>query len=62
MRVCETCRYRSTPPPELLELVRGVSRLFPRVFYCSLLQAVRVYDPSSPAKVFDCELYESGEK
>jgi hypothetical protein len=59
MRVCETCKFKSTPPPELLELFREVSKLYPKTFYCSRLQVIRVYDPSSPAKLFDCELYES---
>jgi hypothetical protein len=62
MRVCETCRHRSPVPPELVDLVVLMARHYPRVFYCGRLQAVKVYDPSSPAKVFDCELYEpSGE-
>ena len=56
--LCETCRHRSTPPPELVEVYRDMSRLFPRVLYCGRLQAVKVYDLSSPAKTFDCELYE----
>jgi hypothetical protein len=60
MRVCETCKYKSaTPPQELLDVFREASRLYPRAYYCSKLQVVRVYDPSSPAKLFDCELYES---
>lgn len=58
MRVCESCRYRSSVPPELADLVVEMRRYFPKVFYCSLLQVVKVYDPSSPAKVFDCDLYE----
>jgi hypothetical protein len=59
MRVCETCKFKSTPPPELLELFREMSRLYPKVYYCGKLQVIRAYDPSSPAKLFDCELYES---
>jgi hypothetical protein len=62
MRVCETCRHRVPPPPELAPLCEEVGRYFPKVFYCNLLQVVRVYDPSSPAKLFDCMLHESGEK
>jgi hypothetical protein len=59
MRACETCKYKSTSPPqELLDTYREMARLYPRVYYCSRLQAVKVYDPSSPAKMFDCELYE----
>ena len=58
MRVCETCKFKSTPPPELLEVFREMCRLYPKVYYCRLLQVVKVYDPSSPAKTFDCELYE----
>ena len=58
MRVCETCKYKNTPPPELLEVLREMARLYPKVYYCKLLQAVKAYDPSSPAKMFDCELYE----
>ena len=61
MRTCETCKHRSTPPPELLELFREMARLYPKVYYCKLLQVVKVYDPGSPAKVFDCELYEPAE-
>jgi hypothetical protein len=58
MRVCETCRFKSAPPQELLDLYSEVSRHYPRVFYCSKLQVIRAYDPSSPAKLFDCELHE----
>jgi hypothetical protein len=58
MRVCETCKHKATLPPELLDLYREISRLYPKTFYCSRLQAIRAYDPSSPAKVFDCGLYE----
>jgi hypothetical protein len=61
MRVCETCKYKSTTPPELLDLFREMSTLYPKVFYCNKLQVIRVYDPSSPAKLFDCELYEPAE-
>jgi hypothetical protein len=35
-----------------------MARLYPKVYYCKLLQAIKVYDPSSPAKMFDCELFE----
>jgi hypothetical protein len=59
MRVCETCKYKSTPPPELLGLLEELSKLYPRVFYCGKLQEVKVYDPGSPTKLFDCKLYES---
>jgi hypothetical protein len=45
-----------------MDLVIVMARYFPKVFYCSLLQVIKVYDPSSPAKSFDCGLYESGEK
>jgi hypothetical protein len=45
-------------PPELADLAVLMARHFPKVFYCGRLQAVKVYDPSSPAKVFDCDLYE----
>jgi hypothetical protein len=58
MRVCETCKFKSTPPSELLEVFREMTRLYPKVYYCSKLQVVKVYDPSSPAKTFSCELYE----
>jgi hypothetical protein len=58
MRVCETCRHKSTPPQELLDLYREMSKLYPKAYYCSKLQVIRVYDPSSPAKVFDCDQYE----
>jgi hypothetical protein len=61
LRVCETCRHKTVPPQELLNLYREMSRHYPKVFYCSKLQAIRVYDPGSPAKVFDCELYEPAE-
>jgi hypothetical protein len=61
MHVCETCKYKSTPPSELLELLREISRYYPKAYYCSKLQVVRAYDPSSPAKIFDCELYEESE-
>lgn len=58
MRVCETCKHKSTPTHELLDLYTEMSKYYPRVYYCSKLQVIRVYDPSSPAKLFDCELYE----
>jgi hypothetical protein len=58
MRVCETCKYKSAPPPELLDLYSEMYRLYPRVFYCSRLQVIKAYDPSSPAKIFDCDQYE----
>jgi hypothetical protein len=58
LRVCETCKHKSTPPPELTPLVDEMSKHYPRVYYCSLLQVIRVYDPSSPAKTFDCDQYE----
>jgi hypothetical protein len=61
MRVCETCKFKSVPPQELLDLYWEMSRLFPKAFYCGKLQVIRVYDPSSPAKLFDCELYEPAE-
>jgi hypothetical protein len=62
MRVCETCKYKSaTSPQELLDLYSEMYKVYPRVFYCKLLQAIKVYDPSSPAKMFDCELYEPAE-
>jgi len=60
MRVCETCKYRSTPPSEFVQLVEDMSRFFSKVFYCSKLQVVRVYDLGSSAKLFDCEFYEPG--
>jgi hypothetical protein len=58
MRICETCKFKSTPPPELANLYFEMAKLYPKVYYCSKLQVIRVYDPSSPAKTFDCELYE----
>jgi hypothetical protein len=58
MRVCETCRFKSEPPQELLELFREMLRIYSKVFYCDKLQVVKVYDLCSPAKMFDCELYE----
>jgi hypothetical protein len=58
MRVCETCKYKGALPSEFEEFVKDMSRLFPKVFYCSKLQVVRVYDPGSPARMFDCEFYE----
>ena len=61
MRICEICKYKSTPPPELLDLFREMSKYYPKVYYCSKLQVVRAYDPSSPAKIFDCDQYEESE-
>jgi hypothetical protein len=58
MRVCETCKHKSGVPPELADIAVGMTRYFPKVLYCGRLQVVKVYDPSSPAKVFDCDLYE----
>jgi hypothetical protein len=58
MRVCEVCKYKSAPPSEFAQLVENMSRFFPKVFYCSKLQVVRVYDSDSLAKLFDCEFYE----
>jgi hypothetical protein len=59
MRVCETCKHKSTPPPELTDLYFEMAKLYPRVYYCKLLQVVKAYDPSSLAKLFDCELHEA---
>jgi hypothetical protein len=61
VRVCETCKHKATPPQGLLDLYREISRLFPKVYYCSKLQVIKAYDPSSPAKLFDCDLYEESE-
>lgn len=58
MRVCDTCRHKSGVPPELADLVVPMARYFPKIFYCGSLQVLKVYDPSSPAKSFDCGLYE----
>jgi hypothetical protein len=58
VRICETCKHKSTPPQELVPLVEEMAKLYPKVYYCSKLQVIKAYDPSSPAKVFDCELYE----
>jgi hypothetical protein len=58
MRTCETCKFKSTPPPELANLYSEMAKLYPRAYYCSKLQVIRVYDPSSPAKLFDCDQYE----
>ena len=58
MGVCETCKHRSTPPPELMPLAEEMSKYFPRVFYCKLLNAVRCYNPNTKAQMFDCELFE----
>jgi len=60
-KVCETCKYKAVPPSELEDLIKLMSRYFPKVFYCSKQQVVKVYDPSSPAKTFSCDFYESGE-
>ena len=61
MRVCETCKSKSPPPQELLDLYREMSKYYPKVYYCSKLQAIKCYDPSSPAKAFDCDQYEKSE-
>jgi hypothetical protein len=58
VRVCETCKFKGVPPPDLAPLVAEWRKLFPRVFYCTLLQAIKCYDPSSPTKMFDCELHQ----
>jgi len=61
MRVCETCKHRSTPPPELLGLYSEVRSYFPRVFYCSRLQVIKCYNPDTETQLFDCEQYEPAE-
>jgi hypothetical protein len=58
MHVCETCKYRSTPPPELLGLYSEMYKYFSRVFYCSRLQAVKCYNPDTKTQIFDCEQHE----
>jgi hypothetical protein len=61
MKVCETCKHRATPPPELAPLYEEMRRLFPKVFYCKLLNAIKCCNPQSPAQMFDCELFEPTE-
>lgn len=59
MRVCETCKFKGTPPEELVPLVAEWKKLFPKVFYCKLLQVIKCYDSSSPARMFDCEFHQT---
>jgi hypothetical protein len=59
MRVCETCKFKGESPEELAPLVAEWKRFFPKVFYCRLLQVIRCYDPSSPARMFDCEFHQT---
>ena len=59
MRVCETCKFKDVPPPELAPILADLRKLFPKVFYCKLLQVIRCYDPSSPARMFDCEFHQT---
>jgi hypothetical protein len=61
MRVCETCKHRSTPPPELAPLAEEMAKLYPRVYYCSKLQVIKCYNPERPSQLFDCEHYEEQE-
>jgi hypothetical protein len=58
MNVCEKCKHNAPPPPELAPLCEEMRRLFPKVFYCKLLNAVKCYKPNTKAQVFDCELFE----
>jgi ribosome-associated toxin RatA of RatAB toxin-antitoxin module len=61
VRVCETCKHRSEPPQELLDLYSEVSKYYPRVYYCSKLQVIKCYNPERPSQLFDCEHYEKQE-
>ena len=61
VRVCETCRHKSTPPPELLDIYREMSRYYSKVYYCSRLQVIKCYNPDTKSQIFDCELYEPAE-
>ena len=58
MNVCENCRHKAPPPPELAPLYAEMRKYFPKVFYCKLLNAVRCYNPNTKAQMFDCELFE----
>jgi hypothetical protein len=59
VRVCETCKFKGAPPEELVPLIAEWKKLFPKVFYCTLLQSIKCYDPGSPARMFDCEFYQA---
>ena len=59
-KLCEACKHKSDAPVDLKPLYEDMKRFYPRVYYCSLLNAVKVYNPGSPPQVFECELYEPG--
>jgi hypothetical protein len=57
-RVCETCKHKSTPPPELMPLAEEMSKYYPKVYYCSRLQVIKCYNPDTKTQLFDCDQYE----
>ena len=59
-KLCETCKYKASVPAELLELYEEMRKYYPRVYYCSRLNAVKVYNPDAPSQMFECDLYEGG--
>jgi len=59
VKLCENCKYKAPPPPELAPLHEEMRKYFPKVFYCKLLNAVRCYNPNRPTQVFDCDFYEA---
>jgi hypothetical protein len=58
LRVCETCKHASEIPLELREQFKDILTLFPKKYYCTLENAVKVYNPENPTTVFDCEKHE----
>ncbi|MCR6692971.1 MAG: hypothetical protein MRT15_11310 [archaeon YNP-LCB-003-016] len=36
--------------------------IYPKVYYCVLLQIIKCYNPEKPSQTFKCELYESSQQ
>jgi hypothetical protein len=58
MKVCETCRYAQQIPKELEEQFKDILKWYPKKYYCSLLNEVKVYDPNNPSACFNCDKHE----
>jgi len=57
-KLCETCKHEASTPAELLALYEEMRKYYPRVYYCGLLNVIKVCNPERPSQMFECELYE----
>jgi len=57
-KLCETCKYKGDIPAELLDLFNDMTKYYPKIYYCNLLRAIKVYNPNTPSQRFECELYD----